>query len=151
MTPLPSDPDALAKRLKLDDGVGFIVRAISGRAASIYEDLTGQTDITPQQFGVLLTLHQRGSMTLGEITKVTRADQSTIGEMVRRMTDRGLLTRAAGKDDRRTVAISITKKGVTTLLALVPKMPALQEKLLAPIPAEHRRLFLQNLKRILEG
>jgi DNA-binding MarR family transcriptional regulator len=140
-----------AKKLKLDDGVGFLVRVLSGRATSIYEELTGQVDITPQQFGVLLTLHQQGTMTLGEITKATRADQSTTGEMVRRMVARGLVTRVPGKDDRRTASVSITKSGVAALLALIPRIPALQERLLAPIPPEQRRLFLQNLKRVVEG
>jgi DNA-binding MarR family transcriptional regulator len=147
----PSDLPDFAKKLKLDEGVGFMARVLVGLATSIYEEVTGQTDITPQQFGVLLTLYQQGAMTLGEITKATRADLSTTGEMVRRMTDRGLVTRAAGKEDRRTISISITKNGVTALLALVPQMPKLHERLLAPIPAEQRRQFLQNLKRIVAG
>jgi DNA-binding MarR family transcriptional regulator len=140
-----------ARKLKLDDGVGFLARVLVGLATSIYEEVTEQVDITPQQFGVLLTLYQQGSMTLGEITQATRADLSTTGEMVRRMTDRGLVTRAAGKEDRRTVSISITENGVTALLELVSRMPKLQERLLAPIPAEERRSFLQNLKRIVAG
>ena len=140
-----------ARKLKLDDGVGFLARVLVGLATSIYEEVTEQVDVTPQQFGVLLTLYQQGSLTLGEITKATRADLSTTGEMVRRMTDRGLVTRAAGKEDRRTVSISITENGVTALLELVSRMPKLQERLLAPIPAEERRSFLQNLKRIVAG
>jgi DNA-binding MarR family transcriptional regulator len=149
MKPLPSSPSPdFARKLKLDDGVGFLARVLVGLATSIYEEVTEQVDITPQQFGVLLTLYQKGSMTLGEITKATRADLSTTGEMVRRMTDRGLVTRAAGKEDRRTVSISLTENGVTALLELVSRMPKLQERLLAPIPAEERRSFLQNLQRI---
>ena len=140
-----------ARKLRLDDGVGFLARVLVGRATTIYEEVTEQVDVTPQQFGVLLTLYQQGSMTLGEITKATRADLSTTGEMVRRMTDRGLVTRAAGKEDRRTVSIAITENGVTALLELVSRMPRLQERLLAPIPAEERRSFLQNLKRIVAG
>jgi len=147
---MTSDPRDLAKKLKLDDGLGFMARVLAGRAASAYEELTGQTEITPQQFGVLLTLFQRGPMTLKEITRATRADQSTTGEMVRRMGARGLITRAAGEEDRRTVSIAITDEGATALVALVQQMPALQERMLAPIAPEHRRLFLENLKRLVE-
>jgi DNA-binding MarR family transcriptional regulator len=151
MKPLPSSSPDFARKLQLDDGVGFLARVLVGLATSIYEEVTEQVDITPQQFGVLLTLYQQGSITLGEITKATRADLSTTGEMVRRMTDRGLVTRAAGKEDRRTVSISITENGVTALVRLVSQMPKLQQRLLAPIPAEQRRSFLQNLQRIVEG
>jgi DNA-binding MarR family transcriptional regulator len=147
---LPFEPEKLAQRLKLDSGVGFLARVLAGHATTVYEQVTKQTDITPQQFGVLLTLHQQGTITLTELTRSTRADRSTIGEMVRRMKDRGLIERMPGKDDRRTSLVSITEKGRTVLLDLLPHMPELQDRLLARIPAEERRLFLHHLKMILD-
>ena len=57
-------PEDLARRLKLDKGLGFLVRLLDTRATALYERLTGQNEITPRQFGVLLTLHQQGTLTL---------------------------------------------------------------------------------------
>lgn len=151
MKSLPLDPDKLVAHLKLDGGVGFLARVLAGRASSIFEEVTGQTEITPQQFGVLLTLYQNDPMTLTDLTRATRADRSTIGEMTRRMTQRGLIARAPGEQDRRTAFVSITEEGREALLELVSKMPLLQDRLLHPIPEAERRSFLHNLKLIAQG
>jgi DNA-binding MarR family transcriptional regulator len=145
---LPQEPEKLGQRLKLDSGVGFLARVLAGQATSAYEQITGQADITPQQFGVLLVLYQQGTITLTELTLSTRADRSTVGEMVSRMKGRGLVERTPGEDDRRKSLVSITQKGRDALLELLPHMPALQERLLAPIPAADRRQFLHNLRLI---
>jgi DNA-binding MarR family transcriptional regulator len=150
-TKLPLEPETLDRRLKLDSGVGFLARVLAGHATSVYEQITGQTDITPQQFGVLLVLHQQGTITLTELTQSTRADRSTVGEMVSRMRGRGLVERTPGEEDRRQSLVSITEKGREILLDLLPHMPALQDNLLAPIPPEDRRLFLHHLRMIVNG
>src|SRR6266700_8438301 len=54
----------IARRLKLDKGLGFLVRLLDTRVNVLYERLTAQNDITPRQFGVLLTLYQQGTLTL---------------------------------------------------------------------------------------
>src|SRR4051794_40667345 len=59
--------DDIARTLKLDKGLGFLVRLLDTRVHLLYEQLTGQNDITPRQFGVLLTLHQQGTLTLTEL------------------------------------------------------------------------------------
>jgi hypothetical protein len=51
----------IARRLKLDKGLGFLVRLLDTRVNVLYERLTAQNDITPRQFGVLLTLYQQGT------------------------------------------------------------------------------------------
>src|SRR6266702_2582846 len=45
-------------------GARFLVRLLDTRVNILYERLTAQNDITPRQFGVLLTLYQQGTLTL---------------------------------------------------------------------------------------
>src|SRR3979490_309490 len=54
-------PEDIARKLKLDRGLGFLVRLLDTRVNVLYERLTAQNDITPRQFGVLLTLYQQGT------------------------------------------------------------------------------------------
>jgi len=51
----------IARRLKLDKGLGFLVRLLDTHVNVLHERLTAQNDITPRQFGVLLTLYQQGT------------------------------------------------------------------------------------------
>lgn len=140
--------EALAATLKLSDGAGFLVRVVGSRATAAYERLTGQTEVTPQQFGVLLTLHQRGAMTLTELAEAVCLDRSTLGEMARRMALRGLVERRGNGADRRSVEVAIVPAGEAALLRLIEGAAALQDVLLAPIPPEDRRQFLHYLKQV---
>jgi|SRR6202035_2607010 hypothetical protein len=47
--------DEIARTLKLDLGLGFLVRLPDTRVHLLYKQLTAQSDITPRECGVLLT------------------------------------------------------------------------------------------------
>ncbi|MGA0565664.1 MarR family winged helix-turn-helix transcriptional regulator [Ancylobacter sp. VNQ12] len=128
-----------------------MVRVIGTRATALYEQLTGQSDITPQQFGALLTLHQKGTLTLSELASAIFVDRSTLGEMIRRMAARGLISRTTNGSDRRSTKVSITPAGTSALFQLVESAASLQNTLLAAVPREHRKLFLQCMKAIAFG
>lgn len=139
-------PEQLAARLKLADGAGFLLRVMSARATAAYEAATGQDEITPRQFGALLTLHQQGTLTLTELATAIAVDRSTLTEMVRRMVANGLVRRRGNGEDRRSSVLSLTPKGEAAVLRLVEGAAAVQAALLAPIPPAERRQFLRNLK-----
>jgi DNA-binding MarR family transcriptional regulator len=140
----------IARSLKLDHGLGFLVRLLETRATALYEQLTGQNEITPRQFGAMLTLYQRGTMTLTELATHIRVDRSTLGEMIKRMSDRGLIRKEANDADRRSATVSLAKPGEQALLRLVAGAAQLQEELLAPLPAEDRAHFLRCIKLVAE-
>jgi DNA-binding MarR family transcriptional regulator len=79
----------------------FLVRLLDTRVHLLYEQLTGQNDITPRQFGVLLTLHQQGTLTLTELAGHIRVDRSTLGEMINRMADAPTMATTLGSIKRR--------------------------------------------------
>lgn len=143
--------EQLAARLRLDDGVGFLVRVLGTRATALYEELTGQAEVTPRQFGALLTLHQRGALTLTQLAEAIRVDRSTLGEMVRRMEAHGLVRRRDNGADRRSAVISLAPKGEAAVQRLVAGAAALQSALLAPLPASERAAFQRALKRVALG
>jgi DNA-binding MarR family transcriptional regulator len=144
-----SAPD-IARRLKLDHGLGFLVRLLETRATTLYEQLTGQNEITPRQFGAMLTLYQSGTMTLTELATRIRVDRSTLGEMINRMADRGLVRKELNDADRRSATVTLAKPGEQALLRLVAGAAQLQEELLAPLPAGDRAHFLRCIKRVAE-
>src|ERR1700737_2884254 len=99
--PLKSDArsaDEIARTLKLDKGLGFLVRLLDTRVPLLYEHFTAQNEITPRQFGVLLTLYQRGTLTLTELARQIRVDRSTLGEMINRMVKRSLISKRNNGD-----------------------------------------------------
>jgi DNA-binding MarR family transcriptional regulator len=136
----------IARSLKLDHGLGFLVRLLETRATALYEKLTAQSEITPRQFGALLTLYQRGTLTITELAIHIRVDRSTLGEMINRMSDRGLIRKEVNDADRRSATVTLTKPGEQALLRLVAGAAQLQEELLAPLSPEDRAHFLQCMR-----
>jgi DNA-binding MarR family transcriptional regulator len=141
-------PRQIAHTLKLEKGLGFLVRLLDTRVLTLYEQLTGQNDITPRQFGVLLTLHQRGTLTLTELAKHIRVDRSTLGEMINRMTERALVARRGSGNDRRSAELSITSGGQAALLRVVKGAARLQSALLAPLAAQDRAHFMKCVELV---
>jgi DNA-binding MarR family transcriptional regulator len=140
----------IARRLKLDHGLGFLVRLLENRATALYEQLTAQSEITPRQFGAMLTLYQRGSMTLTELAMQIRVDRSTLGEMINRMSNKGLIRKQVNDADRRSATVTLARPGEQALLRLVAGAAQLQEELLAPLPAADRAHFLRCMRLVAE-
>jgi DNA-binding MarR family transcriptional regulator len=142
--------DEIARTLKLDKGLGFLVRLLDTRVHLLYEQLTAQNDITPRQFGVLLTLYQQGTLTLTELAGRIRVDRSTLGEMINRMAERSLITKRNNGSDRRSAEVLLAPAGQSVLLEIVAGAARLQGALLAPLPAEDRAHFMRCMKLIAE-
>ena len=140
----------IARTLKLEKGLGFLVRLLDTRVHLLYEQLTAQNDVTPRQFGVLLTLHQRGTLTLTELAGHIRVDRSTLGEMINRMAERSLISKRNNGSDRRSAEVLLAPAGKNALLAIVSGAAQLQGALLAPLPAEDRAHFMRCMKLIAE-
>jgi DNA-binding MarR family transcriptional regulator len=143
-------PEEIARRLKLDKGLGFLVRLLDTRVHLLYEQLTGQNDITPRQFGVLLTLYQQGTLTLTELAGHIRVDRSTLGEMINRMAERSLITKRHNGSDRRSAEVLLAPAGKAVLFEIVNGVAQLQGALLAPLPAEDRAHFMRCVKLVAE-
>jgi DNA-binding MarR family transcriptional regulator len=149
-SPAPSpealEPDRAAAEFVLSEKPGFLFRRLDTRATLLYHKHTGQTDITPRQLGVLVTLFQNGRMTQAELSKAVFTDKSTLGEMIQRMVERGLVRRRIPKNDRRTAELWLSETGSRFVIGSVRPTDAAQEELLAPLPAEYRALFLKCLR-----
>lgn len=147
----PEAPESRADSIKLEQGAGFLLRVASARANALFEDLTGQTEITPQQYGTLLTLHQRGTLTPSELANAIHADRSTVGEIVRRMVNRELVKLSKNGADGRSKKVSITAAGETALRRLTQGGVGVQDALLADVPTRHRAVFMRYLTLVAFG
>jgi DNA-binding MarR family transcriptional regulator len=148
---MTTDPDTLARNWNLNTGVGFLIRLIEARYESLYRDYTAQEAITPRQFGVLIALHQQGPLTLTHLAMRVTADRATVGEMVKRMSERKLVHRKSNGKDARSYEISLAPKGRAILLDLVAGAARLQDAFLAPVPPEKRAEFIENLQAVAYG
>ena len=138
----------LARNWQLEGGIGFLLRLLEARYDLLYQNLTGQSDITPRQFGVLLALYQNGPMTPSALAERISCDRNTLSEMLKRMTTRKLISKRNNSEDRRSIQVQITAKGEEVLLGVVPAAAELQSTMLDPLRKEDRAHFLKCLLAI---
>jgi DNA-binding MarR family transcriptional regulator len=138
----------IARNWQLEGGIGFLLRLLEARYDVLYQNLTGQSDITPRQFGVLIALYQNGPLTPSALAERISSDRNTLSEMLKRMTARKLISKMDNSEDRRSIQVQITAKGEDALLAVVPAAAELQNTMLAPLSKEDRAHFLRCMLAI---
>jgi len=98
------------------NAVRSIVRALRLNTRSI----EGKLGISLAQLFVLQQLSEKPSDSLNELAERTATHQSSVSVVVRRLVDRGLVTRVASPADRRRVLIALTAAGEHVLRGAPP-------------------------------
>jgi DNA-binding MarR family transcriptional regulator len=101
--------------LELDNQICFALYAANRAVTARYRPLLADLGLTYPQYLVMLVLWaQAGS---GRLTRVSdlgarlRLDSGTLTPLLKRLADRGLVTRQRSQDDERVVAVTLTEAG----------------------------------------
>lgn len=95
----------------LDAQLCFALHAASRAMTGSYRPLLDELGLTYSQYVVMLVLWEQESTTLGEIGRQLQLDSGTLSPLLRRLDERGLLTRMRRVEDERTVQVTITTAG----------------------------------------
>lgn len=107
------------------------------------------SELTPTQFVVLKALYEIGDGTNQKtLIDHTGVDRSTMTDVLRRLEENGLVTRARSKDDQRAVSVAMTKQGRYAYHLAVDAAEMANHALLSQIPESQRKAFLRNLEGI---
>ena len=120
----------------VSSSVGFLLAKAYQRACAIYKEQFDKYDLTPQQFGLLRFLWEEDGITQVELSNRSQIDRTTIGGLIDRLEQSGLLKRLPHPDDRRAYKISLTKEGSRLEKELAPLAEELHRKILAPLTPE---------------
>lgn len=90
-----------------------ILKAVDSHSRTLARD----TSLTPSQLAVLKELAATGSAQPSDLARSAGLKQATISILLDRLQERGLVQRARGDTDRRTVFVQITPAGRETLKA----------------------------------
>jgi len=115
----------------LDNYLPYVLRrADQTLSAPFYERLTSM-GIARSEWRVLAVLHEFGELSVLDLTAASLSPQPTVTHAVRRLADRGLVTRVAGTVDRRQRFISMTPRGSELTTTLMDQAKRLESSALA--------------------
>jgi DNA-binding MarR family transcriptional regulator len=127
---------------------GFLLAKAYQRACAIYKEQFDRYGLTPQQFGLLRFLWEEDGITQVELSKRSQIDRTTIGGLIDRLVQSGLLKRLPHPDDRRAYRIFLSAAGKNLEAELTPLAEELNRKILAPLTAEEIETLTAILRKL---
>jgi DNA-binding MarR family transcriptional regulator len=101
--------------------------------------------LTGPQFAVLTAVETYPGTDQGSLAQSVDLDRSTMADIVRRLEERGLITRRTDVHDGRRKLLHLTKTGAQAVHEVNTRARRLDERLLETYPAADRRRLLAEL------
>ena len=95
----------------LSEAPSHLIRRCQQFYGDLYAREAGGKELTKQQFTLLCALEQNDGASQTALVEITGIDRSTLAEMVRRMLEKGLLSRERTEEDQRANAVAISPSG----------------------------------------
>lgn len=115
---------------------------VSELQAAMNRQLQRDCGLSLADYEVLVALSERGDQRVFELGDALAWEQSRLSHQLRRMRDRGLVSRRDAADDRRGATMALTEDGEAALRTAAPGHAALVRRVLFDgMPAARRAAF----------
>ena len=122
----------------LSEAPSHLIRRCQQFYGDLYAREAGGKELTKQQFTLLCALEQNDGTSQTALVEITGIDRSTLAEMVRRMLEKGLLSRERTEEDQRANAVAISPAGRKALRGARNAADRAEET----VPCERRRRWI---------
>ncbi len=138
----------MADLLKLENQVCFPVYALAKEIINQYRTFLDKLDLTYPQYLVMLVLWEHKEQTVTQIGEKLRLDSGTLTPLLKRLEQKGIVSRSRSTCDERVVNITLTETG-KELKAKAKDLPkSLMESM--QVPMEELKTLKESVERILD-
>lgn len=129
---------------------GHLIRRLHQISTSVFAQRMKDAgiDLTPVQFGVLSALHSNPDVDQATLAGLIAHDRVTIGAVLDRLQNKGLIERKVSPRDRRARILSLTSAGQTLLETTTPIVWTLQEDILGGLDSQERDKLLDLMRKV---
>lgn len=100
-------------QLLLQNQLCFPVYAMSRMITRLYQPLLDAIDLTYPQYLVMLVLWEEDSQKISKIGTRLYLNTNTLTPLLRKLENKGLITKHRQKSDERTILVCLSAKGIT--------------------------------------
>ena len=132
-----------------NDMPGHLARRFQQIAVAVFHAEVGEAgyDLTPVQYAALATIRANPGIDQATLAGLIAFDRTTIGGVVDRLVQKGLLVRNPSSRDRRARELQITDEGRQTLCGIEPAVEAAQRIMLRGLTAAEAEEFMRLLRK----
>ena len=139
---LPAPPELLA-------APGYVARRLHQAYVAAWVRMVDPT-LTGPQFAVLTAVNAYPGVEQGSLARAVALDRSTMASIVRRLEDRGLITRDIPADDGRKRILALTPDGEAALRDVDRKARELDKVLMRGYERGRQEALLRELTQLTE-
>jgi DNA-binding MarR family transcriptional regulator len=145
----PADPDP-AKDL-LFSRPGFLVRRLNQIHYAMFFEECKEFNITPVQYGMLTALSVSPGLDQKALGHELGLDRTNTADVLKRLEERGLVTRQQSAEDGRVKHAFNTAEGEKVTKLMHASMLTAQKRLLAPLNEADKKKFMELLLVLVEA
>lgn len=97
--------------LKLDDQICFPLYVLSKEIINLYRPILEELDLTYPQYLVMMVLWEEDGLAVSHIGEKLFLDSGTLTPVLKRLENKGFVSRIRNKEDERVVQLFLTEKG----------------------------------------
>jgi DNA-binding MarR family transcriptional regulator len=146
-------PDEDTAALPIYAMPGHVIRRLQQVAVSLFvEEMEGAgIELTAVQFAALVAIDAYPLIDQSTLGKIIAYDRTTIGGVIDRLEDRGLVRRVVTRENKRIRQLIIEPSGQELLGRSRPVAERVQERLLDPLTGPERDAFMTLSGKILDA
>lgn len=123
---------------------GHLIRRLHQHSTQVFTMRMREAgyDLTSLQFAALDALRFNHGVDQAGLAQAVAKDRATLGEVIERLEQKGLVRREISARDKRARVLTLTEQGESVIEALTPIVARLQEEILPGLSAEEYRQFV---------
>jgi DNA-binding MarR family transcriptional regulator len=133
---------------QLEETIGFLLWDTGRAYQRAWAPIVARQGVPSGLYYFLRILYERDGLTLRQISDAAHMRGPTVVEGIREMERRGLVRRAANRDDSRKVNVFLTARGRSLHRALVPLSAEFNRRGVAGLTPEERTMLKRLLRHI---
>jgi DNA-binding MarR family transcriptional regulator len=149
--PVHSDPHSDPAKELLFSRPGFLVRRLNQIHYAMFFEECKLFNITPVQYGMLTALSVSPGLDQKALGHELGLDRTNTADVLKRLEERGLVTRKQSADDGRVKHAFNTAEGETITERMHASMLTAQKRLLAPLNDADKKKFMELLLILVEA
>jgi DNA-binding MarR family transcriptional regulator len=129
---------------------GHLIRRLQQVSVSLFveEMQNADIDLTPVQFAALSAIRVYPRIDQATLGGVIAYDRTTIGGVIDRLEEKGLVRRTVSRENRRVRQLVIEPEGERLYLRIKPIVARIQSRIISPLNATERDQFMRIMLKL---
>ncbi|MGD9864990.1 MAG: MarR family winged helix-turn-helix transcriptional regulator [Pseudodonghicola sp.] len=128
---------------------GHLIRRLNQISVALFMERMAAAglSLTPVQYAALSAIRDNPDIDQATVAGLVAYDRATLGKVIDRLDERGLVRRQTSRADRRAKELTLTEAGAALLEEARPHVEAIQPEILSGLDAAERETLLRLMKK----